>query len=110
MGSEMCIRDRVKCPITVEDDLVLALKTDFLVTDTFEITFVDSEIGKIETSSNDQPIYYDARDWVKANRPEVMQTVCNDMWKKVENAGDCVRAMHEGYKAYYDSIEKSGGV
>ena len=100
----------VKCPITVEDDLVLALKTDFLVTDTFEITFVDSEIGKIETSSNDQPIYYDARDWVKANRPEVMQTVCNDMWKKVENAGDCVRAMHEGYKAYYDSIEKSGGV
>ena len=100
----------VKCPITVEDDLILALKTDFLVTDTFEITFVDSEIGKIETSSNDQPIYYDARDWVKANRPEVMQTVCSDMWKKVENAGDCVRAMHEGYKAYYDSIEKSGGV
>ena len=47
---------------------------------------------------------------MKANRPEVMQTVCNDMWKKVENAGDCVRAMHEGYKAYYDSIEKSGGV
>ena len=99
----------VKCPITVEDDLVLALKTDFLVTDTFEITFVDSEIGKIETSSNDQPIYYEARDWVKANRPEVMQTVCNEMWKKVENAGDCVRAMHEGYKAYYDSIEESGG-
>ena len=99
----------VKCPITVEDDLVLALKTDFLVTDTFEITFVNGEIGKIETSSNDQPIYYEARDWVKANRPEVMQTVCNEMWKKVENAGDCVRAMHEGYKAYYDSIEKSGG-
>ena len=98
----------VKCPITVEDDLVLALKTDFLVTDTFEITFVDSEIGKIETSSNDQPIYYEARDWVKANRPEVMQTVCNEMWTKVENAGDCVRALHEGYKAYYDSIKENG--
>ena len=100
----------VNCPITIENDLVLALKTDFFVTDTFEITFLGSEIGKIETSSNDQPIYYDARDWVKANRPEVMQTVCRDMWKKVENAGDCVRAMHEGYKAYYDSIEKSGGI
>jgi hypothetical protein len=99
----------VKCPITVEDDLVLALKTGFLVTDTFEITFVNSEIQKIETSSDDQPIYYEARDWVKVNRPEIMQTVCNEMWKNVENAGDCVRAMHQGYKAYFNSIEKSGG-
>ena len=108
-GCKFTDQGTVKCPITVEDDLVLALKTGFLVTDTFEITFVNSEIGKIETSSNDQPIYYEARDWVKANRPEIMQTVCNDMWKSVDKAGECVRAMHEGYKAYFDSIEKSGG-
>ena len=49
------------CPITVEDDPVLALKTGFNVTDTFSISISNQTITNVETSSNDQPIYYEAR-------------------------------------------------
>ena len=49
---------------------MLALAVDFFVTDTFEITFEGGRVSSVETSSNDLPIYYQARDWVRANMPE----------------------------------------
>ena len=56
----------VSCPITVRDDPMLALGVDFFVTDTFEIGFEDARVSSVETSSNDLPIYYEARDWASA--------------------------------------------
>jgi len=56
----------VSCPITVKDNPMRALAVDFFVTDTFEITFEDRRVSSVETSSNDVPIYYQARDRVRA--------------------------------------------
>ena len=90
----------VVCPITVDDDPVLALNTGFKVTDTFTLTFEDGKITNIDTSSDDQPIYYKAREWVKANMPEVMEGPCKDMRDGGKTPGDCARAMTEGYRRF----------
>ena len=73
MGSEMCIRDS-------------------------HITFDGTNIASFKTSSNDQPIYYEARKWVEANMPEVMEGPCLD---SNMTPGDCARAMTKGYAAFY---------
>jgi len=90
----------VSCPITVQDDPVLALNTGFNVTDTFTLTFANGEIVKVETSSNDQPIYYEARAWVEREMPEVMTGPCKDRGAGGATPGDCARAMTEGYRRF----------
>ena len=99
---------QVRCPVTVEDDPVMALGTDFKVTDTFTITFEGTTISGVETSSNDQPIYYLARDWVQANMPEIMEGPCKDSFAGGATPGDCARAMAEGYRAFAASDEFPG--
>lgn len=91
---------QVRCPVTVEDDPVMALGTDFKVTDTFTITFDGTTISGVETSSNDQPIYYLARDWVRENMPEVMEGPCQGFFEGGPTPGDCARAMTAGYRAF----------
>ena len=66
----------VSCPITVKDDPMLALAVDFFVTDTFEIAFEDGRVASVETSSNDLPVYYQARDRVLSNMPELIVEPC----------------------------------
>ncbi|XOV85488.1 MAG: hypothetical protein ACFHXK_10295 [bacterium] len=90
----------ISCPITVQDDPVLALNTGFNVTDTFTLTFESGEIVKVETSSNDQPIYYEARAWVELNMPEVLTGPCKDRGADGATPGDCARAMTEGYRRF----------
>ena len=94
-----------RCAITVQDDPVVALQTGFNVTDTFELTFEGTNIASIETSSNDQPIYFEARKWVQANMPEVMSGPCKGRgdpdYKGKLTPGDCARAMTEGYRRFY---------
>lgn len=92
--------DKITCPITVQDNPVLALQTGFFVTDTFSISFSDRKIIRVETSSNDQPIYYEARDWVKKEMPEVMTGPCAGFFAGGETPADCARAMTEGYKQF----------
>ncbi len=92
---------KISCPVTVQDDPVLALKTGFMVTDTFTLTFEGTNISNVETSSNDQPIYYEARKWVAENMPDVMSGPC----RKYFNGGgpspsDCARAMTNGYRQF----------
>ena len=87
-----------RCAITVRDDPVLALQTGFNVTDTFHLTFRGDRIASVETASNDQPIYYEARQWVEANMPEVMSGPCD---KVANTPADCARAMTAGYRAFY---------
>jgi hypothetical protein len=97
----------IQCPITVQDDPVVALKTNFNVTDTFHLTFVDNKIASIDTSSNDQPIYYEARKWVEKHMPEVMSGPCQNRGKSSGTPQDCARAMTEGYKRFYAATRES---
>ncbi len=91
-----------RCAITVQDDPVVALKTGFNVTDTFTVTFEGTDIVSIKTSSNDQPIYYEARDWVLENMPEVMSGPCQGFFAGGPTPGDCARAMTEGYRRFME--------
>lgn len=98
----------LRCPITVQDDPVMALNTGFNVTDTFALTFENGHIVSIETSSNDQPIYYEARDWVVKNMPEVMTGPCKDRNNGGLTPGDCARAMTAGYAKFYATVVAPG--
>lgn len=95
----------ISCSITVQDDLVLALETGFDVTDTFHLTFENTVIKSVETSSDDQPIYYKAREWVKANLPKVMKGACKSDGGIRETPGDCARAMTDGYKQFMKAVK-----
>lgn len=80
-----------------------ALQTGFNVTDTFHLTFENGHIISIDTSSDDQPIYFEAKKWVETNMPEVMSGPCD---KVANTPGDCARAMTQGYKRFYASVKK----
>lgn len=101
--------DTIACAITVQDDPVVALETGFNVTDTFHITFKDSVITGVETSSNDQPIYYEARKWVEANLPEVMEGPCKRTDGVRDTPGDCARAMTDGYSQFMVAKKAEAG-
>ena len=96
--------NKVACPVTVQDDPVVALKTGFNVTDTFHLTFDGETLVAVDTSSNDQPIYYEARKWVEANMPEVMSGPCKNRNTEDATPGECARAMTKGYAAYYETV------
>jgi hypothetical protein len=93
----------ILCSITVQKDPVQALKTNFNVTDTFHLTFGKGHIISIDTSSNDQPIYFEAKKWVETDMPEVMSGPCD---KTANTPGDCARAITKGYKRFYASVDK----
>lgn len=94
---------RFSCSITVEDDLVLALSASFKATDTFTISFDGKVITNVETSSDDQPVYYQALDWVEENMPDVMEGPCRGFFANGPTPGDCARAMAEGYRRFATS-------
>ena len=100
--------DTVKCPITVEDDPVLALKIDFKVTDTFTISYDEATIAKVETSSNDKPLYYQASTWVRENFPDVMDGPCKGFFADGPTPADCARVMTEGYRKFAESEDFPG--
>jgi hypothetical protein len=96
----------IKCPVTVKDDLIGALQLDMHVTDTFHLVIRDGAIRSIETSSNDPPLFYEARKWVRENRPELTEIPC----RQDENGGtpgDCCKAVVEGFRAFME--EKARG-
>ena len=99
----------INCPVTVQDDPVVALKTGFNVTDTFSLTFTNSAITAVDTSSNDQPVYFKAREWVAATMPEVMSGPCKGLNDgSGTTPGDCARAMTAGYAAFAASPDFPG--
>ena len=97
--------NNISCSITVQDDLVVALETGFDVTDTFHLTFENTVIKSVETSSDDQPIYFKATEWVKANLPKVMKGACKSDGGIRETPGDCARAMTDGYKQFMKVVK-----
>lgn len=87
----------VMCPVTVKDDLMAALKIDFNVTDTFNVTIRNGRIRSVETSSNDPKEYYEAKDWVKNNRPEYIEKQCEGIWEGGPTPCECVQGMVKGF-------------
>lgn len=96
------------CAITVRDDPVVALETGFNVTDTFHISFEDGIIVGVDTSSDDQPIYYEARQWVEDNLPAVMEGPCRRENGLRVTPGACARAMTEGYRQFMQAKKARG--
>jgi len=90
----------VICPVTVKDDLIGALEIDFYVTDTFHVTVIKGMIKSVTTSSNDPPLYHEALDWVRQNRPQLLEEPCRGIWEGGPTPGDCVRAMVKGYAEF----------
>jgi hypothetical protein len=90
----------VVCPVTVKDDLMAGLKIDFNVTDSFHITINQGKIRAVETTSNDLPEYYEAKDWVKQNRPEFIEKACEGIWKGGPTPCECIQGMVRGFTEY----------
>jgi hypothetical protein len=84
-------------PVTVKDDLMGALEIDFNVTDSFHITIKDGKIQSVETTSDDLPVYYEAKVWVKENRPEFISEVCVGIWEGGPTPCECVQGMIKGF-------------
>ena len=98
-----CVRSNdqtIDCSITVRDDLIGALGIDSHVTDTFHLTAIDDRIVSVTNSSNDPQGYWDAEEWVRANRPELIELPCKGFFEGGPTPGDCVRAMVIGYAEY----------
>ena len=90
----------ILCPVTVKDDLIGALQIDFNVTDTFHLTIINQKIRSVSTSSNDPAQYYQAKEWVKENRPELIQIPCNGIMEDGNTPCECVQAMVRGFAEY----------
>jgi hypothetical protein len=86
----------VICPVTVKDDLMSALQLDLNVTDTFHIIIKDRKIRSVKTSSNDPDIYYEAKDWIKQNRPELIEKPCEDAWEGGPTPCECIKGTIQG--------------
>jgi hypothetical protein len=91
------------CPITVKDDLIGALNIDLNVTDTFHLTVINGQIRLVQTSSNDPDLYYKAKEWIRINRPELIEEPCKGIWDGGPTPCECVRAMVEGFTLFMDS-------
>ena len=100
--------DLISCSITVKDDLVGALGIDFNVTDTFELSFSDGRINSVKFSSNDPQVYFDAENWVRSKRPELILEPCRGFFDGGPTPGKCVQAMLQGYIEFAASDDFPG--
>ncbi|MEQ9301597.1 MAG: hypothetical protein RIF33_23665 [Cyclobacteriaceae bacterium] len=90
----------ISCPITVKDDLMGALNIDFSVTDSFHISIRKNQIVSVQTTSNDLDVYYEAKDWVKTNQPELIEVPCIGIWEGGPTPCDCVVGMVKGFSLF----------
>lgn len=95
----------ILCPITVKDDLIGSLNIDYNVTDTFHLTIINGHIHSVQTSSNDPDLYYEAKEWVRLYRPELIKEPCEGIWEGGPTPCECVRAMVEGFNLFIKSQE-----
>jgi len=87
-------------PVTVKDDLIGALQIDFNVTDTFHIIIRNGKIYSVRNTSNDPEIYYEAYNWVKQNRSDLIEKVCEGFGKEGATPCECVRSMVKGFAEF----------
>jgi hypothetical protein len=92
--------DRVRCAITVEDDLIKALRLDVQVTDTFRITVAGGRVRQVATSSNDPPLFEEALAWVRRERAERIRVPCEGFFAGGPTPAACVRAIVQGFAEF----------
>ncbi len=97
--------NEIVCPVTVKDDLMIALGIDFNVTDTFHLIVKEGDIESATTSSNDLDVFRDAQAWVWRERPALVDEACTGYFDGGETPGDCVRAMVGGFREYTQTDE-----
>ena len=90
-------------PVTVKDDLMGALAIDFNVTDTFHISIKNGKIISMKTSSNDIDTYYQAKEWVNKNRPELVEKPCEGIWEGGPTPCECVLGMIKGFAEFIEN-------
>ena len=98
-----CIASRVDeiiCPITVEDDAMLALSNETKVTDTHFLTVSDGLLTDHRNTTNDPEILFFAVLWVFSTYPEMNEGVCAGMWTDGQTPGECARRIAEGVREY----------
>jgi hypothetical protein len=95
--------DQVECAITVEDDLAKALRFTFNVTDTFHLSIASGEIVSVTVTSDDPPLWEQAKAWVRKNRPELIEEPCRGYFAGGPTPGACVRAMVQGFEEFASS-------
>jgi|SRR5688572_1530049 len=84
-------------PVTVKDDLMAALHIDFNVTDTFRISIKNGHIRSIQTSSNDPDTFFEAKEWVKKNRPDLIEKACDRIGTGGPTPCECIQGMLKGF-------------
>ena len=104
LDRQTCTVDKpseIRCAIQVKDDLIAALGTGYDVTDVFHISFTGDRITAVRTSSNDPPDMKQAFDWLRKERPGVVNAgACKDMFAGGPTPQDCVRSVVQGFKEY----------
>lgn len=90
-------------PVTVKDDLMGSLEINFNVTDTFHVTVRNEKIVAVTTSSNDVQTYWDAKEWVKQNRPAYIDKACEGVWQGGPTPCECVLGMMKGFREFVKS-------
>ena len=92
--------DKVRCAITVEDDLIKALRLGIQVTDTFRITVTGGRVREVATSSNDPPLFEEALAWVRRERADRIRVPCEGFFAGGPTPGACVRAIVQGFAEF----------
>lgn len=105
-GCRVVSKDYVECPVTVEDDLLLNLGSDFKVTDQFNLRFNGPSIISVTTESDDPPIVGQAFDWVFMNYPEFADGPCTGFEvDDLETPQACAVAVTTAFKEFAASDE-----
>jgi hypothetical protein len=94
-------------PVTVKDDLMDALNIDFNVTDTFRITIKDGHVRSVQTSSNDPDTYFEAKEWVKKNRPDLIEKACEGIWADGPTPCECIQGMLKGFEEFIKETQSN---
>jgi hypothetical protein len=100
--------DVLSCPVTVEDDLLLALGSDFKVTDRFDVTFKGGSIVNVTTSSDDPDVVNTGIDWVFANRPGLENGACAGFFDGGPSPEACAKAVVQGLEDFAASDDFPG--
>lgn len=92
--------DTVRCAVTVEDDLIKALRLGVQVTDTFRITVTGGQVRRVTTSSNDPPLFHEALAWVRRERADRIRAPCTGFFAGGPTPGACARAIVQGFAEF----------
>lgn len=92
--------DRVRCAITVADDLIPALGLPTFVTDTFRLTIRAGRVRDVSTSSDDPPVFEEALAWVRRERAAGFRAACAGFFDGGPTPEACVRVVVEGFAAF----------